>query len=206
MISFSPKSPSYRKLKEAFEKDWSNHRAALLTADCIKYYNKVRKKPVKQKPYAKGQLAKILGTKPHHEAGTVEEESTGIWRDCTSILASKKAERIVGEETNWEAKRYEIICEDGPHPYRIGDYIFWFDFKSKKLSLVQVKDTTRTSIPTPDGRYFIAVKKVRNYSRRFSTKLWEHLKEMDISKTKAKVRRKINIATSKQLKYFLRNS
>jgi len=45
----------------------------------------------------------------------------------------------------------------------------------RQISSVEVKDTTRTAIPTSDGRRFVAYKPVRNYDRRLSQKLWSLL-------------------------------
>jgi len=206
MVLFSSNAPSYKRLKEVFEKDWSRRRAVPLTSERIERYEKVRLAPVIQKAYTKGQLKKILGTKPSHDEGTVEEEPISIWRDYLSGFVRKRTERIISETTNWDDKRYERFNTGGRHPYRMGDQIFLFDFEGKRLSLVQVKDTTRTPIPTPDGRYFVAFKRVRNYSRRFSTKLWKQLEDVGISEEDAQGIKKVNSETAKHLMRVLRTT
>lgn len=202
MLSLSPNSPYYVRLKEALEKDWNQHRSVRLNREQIKRYENAR--PTKPQPrgYTKGQLKKILGK---HIAAPPDDEKIRIWRDCITGIVKQSTVDAIARETSWEKRKYDWFVRTTNFHYRIGDRIFLFDFPAKRLSLVEVIDTTRMPINTPDGRYFVAHKQVRTYSRRFSKTLWEQLKDEKIGKGNAKEHKEMKGAASQRLKSLLRN-
>ncbi len=205
MISLPKSAPLYKRLKQAFEKDW--HRSVPLTAQQIARYENTRPTQVGQESYTKGQLKKILGTEPIHEKANVKGEPINYWRDFITGLARKRTERIISETTNWDDRNYDWFSTGGPHPYKIGDRIFLFDFPAQRLDLVEVKDITRTPVPTPDGRHFVAYRRVSNYSRRFSSRLWKQLQSVGIREKDARhSRKKINAKLAERLKSMLRTA
>jgi HKD family nuclease len=205
MVSLPKDSPSHKRLKEAFEKDWKKRRSVSLTAEQIERYESVRPASVRQKGYTTGQLKKILGAEPSHQKATTQDESVNLWRDCITGFVKNRTKRIVSENTNWDDRNYIWFSVGGPHPYQIGDRIFLFDFTAKRLNLIEVKDITRTPIPTPDGRHFVAYRQVRNYSRRFSIRLWEQLACEGISEKEAQNTRQVDAEIARRLMSILRN-
>lgn len=203
LVSLPKSAPSYKRLKEAFEKDWKKRRAIPLTAEQIERYENVRPAPVRQKSYTEGQLKKILGAEPAHEKATVKDEPINLWRDCITGFVEKRTERIISETTNWDDKKYDWYGTGGPHPYQIGDRIFLFDFTAERLNLVEVKDITRTPISTPAGRHFVAFRRVSNYTRRFSIRLWKELESIRVRQKDARDRKKISPGTAKHLMSIL---
>jgi HKD family nuclease len=167
MVSLYRHTSAFRRLEDAFEKDWQKRRAVPLTAEQIIKYAKARKSPVRQKGDTSGQLKKILGREPSHEKAITQDEPVDYWRSFFSGFVKKRTENIIKETTNWDDRGYSWFSEGGPPPYRIGDRIFMFDFNGKHLDLFEVKDVTRTSIPTPDGRHFAAYTRVGKLGRRF---------------------------------------
>ncbi len=169
LLSLPKNSPSFIELKGAFEKEWK-HRAVPLSDDQIKRYIRTRFKSIKSSAYTKSQLKSILGTEPIHKKAS--SEPIRFWRDCITGFAAKRTEQIISETTNWDDKNYHWFSTGGNHPYQIQDCIFLFDQTNNHIRLVEVKDMTRTPIPTPDGRRFVAYKPLRKYDRRLSQNLW----------------------------------
>jgi HKD family nuclease len=195
MVSLPPQCPLFRRLKAALEKCCD--RAVPLTLEQIERYESVRPEPVRQQGYTKGQLRKILGTEPS------KEEPTNVWRTSINGFVRPRTEQIISETTNWDDNGFDWFSTGRIHHYHNADRIFLFDFARKRLSLVKVRDMTRTAIPTPDGRHFVAFTQVRGYSRRFSNKLWEQLEHEGIRKKDAKNTRKVSTATELRLKSIL---
>lgn len=205
MVSLPKSAPSYKRLKEAFEKDWEKRRSVPLTAEQVERYENDRPPPFRQKSYTEGQLKKILGAEPTYEKATVKDTSINLWRSCITGFAKKRTERIISETTNWDYKNYTWFGTGGPHRYKIGDRIFLFDFAIQRLEFVEVKDITRTPIPTPDGRHFVAFRRVSNYSRRFSIRLWKELESIGIRKKDARdIHKKISPEDARHLISILR--
>jgi len=204
MVSLPKKVSSYRRLKAAFDKDWSERRAVPLIAERIRRYENARPSLVRQEDYSKDDLKKILGTEPSHDGATVTDEPVSVWRDCITGFAKEGTERIISETTNWDVMKYFWFSTGGSHPYKTGDRIFLFDSPAQRLDFVKVKDITRTPIPTPDGRHFIAFRRVRSYGRRFSNRLWTQLGVVHIKEKDLRGARKVNPKLAKQLMSILR--
>ncbi|OQA93944.1 MAG: hypothetical protein BWY27_00010 [Bacteroidetes bacterium ADurb.Bin234] len=199
MVSLSPSSSSYKRLKKALEKDWNKRRARPLTSGQIERYESFRPDPVKQQSYPTGQLKIILGAEPIHEEATLKAEPINYWRDYITGFVKDRTERIINDHTNWDEKNYYWLSTYGPHAYKIGDRIFLYDFSTKRFELVGVKDITYTPISTPDGRHFIAFKNVGRHSRQFSISLWKEFERIGISKKEAHKTKMINDKIAKQL-------
>src|SRR5947208_1572426 len=72
-------------------------------------------------------------------------------------LVSKRTQAVVRDETNWDLKNFSWhSCQGGR--FRRGHRLLVFDFTPKVpvLQLAEVRDTTHTSVSTPDGRDFVA--------------------------------------------------
>lgn len=203
VVRFPKGSLDGKKLARAFEDDWE-HRAVPLRAEQIVEYEKARPEPPKWDSYRKGQLAQILGAAPSHQQAADDNTPTDTWRDCLTGRVKRKTERIISDSTNWDEKDYWWFSTGGPHPYKIGDRIFLFDFTDKRVRVVQVRDIAHTTVPTPDGRHFVAYEAVPRLTRRFSKQLWIALAGENIDREKAQNRRKLSTARANRLHTIVR--
>ena len=204
MLPFPKRSPAVRKITQAFEDDWQ-HRGVPLTVQRIQAYERTRPKRPRRDCYTRGQLAEILGTTAsHRQASSDDDQSRGYWRDWISGFAKGRTERIISETTNWDDKNYQWYGPNGPHLYKIGDRIFLFDFADGHVYLVEVRDIARTKVPTPDGRHFVAYKRLLGLTRRISKKLWSSLQGEGIDPEKARRRAKIGPEKAERLRALIR--
>jgi HKD family nuclease len=192
-----------KKLSQAFEDDWE-HRAVPLTAEQLVEYEKARPEAPKRESYTKGQLAKILGAPPSHRQATEAHQDKDFWRECITGVVKKRTERVISETTNWDDKGYWWFSPGGPHPFKIGDRIFLFDFPDRRIRLVEVKDVAHTKVATPDGRHFVAYRPLFRLTRRFSRKLWAALEGEGIHPKNARGRRKVGSEKAKRLRVLIR--
>jgi HKD family nuclease len=204
MISLARNISVYKRLKKAFEKDWSNYHSVPLTYERIKIYEKVHRKSLKQQSLTQSQLELILGAKPKHEIVRTQKETIGIWLDGCKGSVEKDTVETINDTTDWEKKKYEWYSTAGIHRMKQGDEIYMFDFTDKIFSRVKVIAETRTPNLTSNGRYFVAYKPVKNYRRNITDTLWNQLKYVDISKRTSQKRKKVREKIAKQLMKILR--
>lgn len=83
------------------------------------------------------------------------------WLDCIEGFVSKRTERIIEEYTNWDNFRWYTCGLQSFRKCNRNDILVLADYapKTKKLSANYIRD--KTSIRTPDGKYFIAFKRIR---------------------------------------------
>ncbi|NKE72803.1 phospholipase D-like domain-containing protein [Candidatus Manganitrophus noduliformans] len=191
MTSLSKSHRAYSRLKEVFEKDWHKRRAVPLTPDQIERYDKSRSASGNKDNYTANQLKKILGVDPKHEKAILKDEPITFWRDGITGYVKDRTEKIISESTNWDDKYYSWFGTSGQHQYRNGDRIFMFDFPANTFHLVEVKDMTRSSIPTPDGRHFVAFTRVGRRKRNMTNKFWNELSGFNIKKKNVRRTRKL---------------
>ena len=196
-------SPPAKKIARAFEADWE-HRAVPLAIQQVVAYEKAREKSQVPESNTKGQLAQILGAPSSHRQATVNAKDTTFWRDCITGVVKQRTERVISETTNWDDRHYGWFSPGGPHPYKIGDRIFHFDFHEKRVRLIEVRDIARSKVATPDGRHFVAYKPLFRSSCRFSRRLWTALRDEGISQRKARDRRKLSSQKAQRLKVAFR--
>lgn len=205
MVSLPTAAPSYGRLKGAFERDWDPDRAVPLTKERIGRYRRARPpSAIGQKAYSKGELRKILGKEPIAPEGPPGDGPVHIWRDCITGFVKERTERIISEVTDWDTKHYDWYSTGRSHLYQRDDRIFLCSLATKRFDLVEVKAFTRTPIPTPDGRYFVAYRPIRGYGRRFSKRLWKQLEAVHIKKSKIRGKKKVSAELAKRLMSILR--
>lgn len=155
-----------------------------------------------QRSYTAGQLKKILGRQPTHQQATWRR---GYWRDYFKGYVHERTKQVLSQTKGWDGN-YDWCSTGGPHSYKRGDRIFFFDFNDDNLRLVEVKGVAFTKYRTPDGRHFIAYKQVSTYSRRLSDKLWEQLKGEGIEKKSAHQRERVTPELAERLMKLLKKS
>lgn len=202
VVRFPKGSLAGKKLTGAFEADWEHH-AVPLAAEQIVAYEKARPEPPKWESYHKEQLQRILGVAPRHQQAD-DATAAETFRDYVNGTVTRRTERVISETTNWDEKGYGWFCPCGTHPYKIGDRIFLFDFPDKRVRVVRVRDIARTTVPTPNGRHFVAYTAVPRLTRQFSRRFWLSLAAENIDREKAKTLRKLSEAQADRLNTIVR--
>ena len=179
MVSLQKKSPFFKELKDNFDKEWK-YRSVTPSTKQIREYSKKRPTQNKSYSFTKEQLKSILKTDTSHIKAP--PDPVQFWRHGIGGLVKKLTRKIISENTTWDKRGYNWYSQGGSHPYRIRDRIFLIDNVNKHLLLAEVKDFTKTPIPTPDGRHFVAYKPVPNYDRSLTQTLWGILENEGIDK------------------------
>ena len=139
-------------------------------------------------------MALILGSPSRGvdrgEDGPVRVEPR-YWRDHIAGFASARTEAIVREETDWQQQGYWWYSSYSD-AFESGDHILLFDQSTGWAEVVVVKDTTRTAVPTPDGRHFVAYQRTRGWHRRrLNRNLWTRFADIGLAiERTARVRRR----------------
>ncbi|MBM3130029.1 MAG: NgoFVII family restriction endonuclease [Chloroflexi bacterium] len=201
MVSLPKSTGAYKRLKDSFEKDWDKRRAVPLTIQQIAKYERSRAKTPIPPSYSQGQLKRILGTDPKHERSSSTNKAARYWRDYFESHVKPRTEKVIEEETNWD-EVYDGWFGGNVSPgYQEGDRVFFFDLNSKRkcVYLVEIKETTRTAVPTPDGRHFAAYNCIGMYRRNFSQGLWKDTKTLGITESEIRKAQKLDSVAAKHL-------
>jgi len=180
LVRLPESNPQIRRLLSEFERLWETDTVPL-SSDYIKCYERLRPKRQRAK-FSAPALSRVLGSGSSNGA---EPDASGLapryWRDWISGFVKQRTQTIVHDETDWDRKGYDW-CTSGSTVFERGDRILLFNETTSWAQVVVVKDTTRTAIPTPDGRHFVAYQSVRNYSRRrLNRKLWKSLADVGMA-------------------------
>lgn len=171
----------------------------------INKYKKARSKTQEFKNFNRSEIKDILGTElTHTQANPSSPDATDFWRDCVAGYLKKRTDKIISETTNWNKRNYFWYSAGGKHNYRIKDRIFLFDTNDNKLRLVEVADIARTKVTTPDGRNFIAYKRVRGYEKKLTKNLWLLLEKEGIKSNAMNKRVSITIEAAKKLSSLIK--
>lgn len=178
VTTFRSPSGTLSHIEQSFEAAWNENNKSL-HEDQIQEYARQRGKTIR--PVPTFNVKKIVGVgQPSIETSLGRE----YWRDSVSDYVQPATNQAVCEETNWDRKGYEWYAI-GNHSIKSGDRVLLFDFTIRKLYVVEVKSSTRLSRHTPDGRFFIAYKRVRRISEQAITAaLWRRLREEGLIKKK----------------------
>jgi HKD family nuclease len=177
-LSSPATSAPMRRLSEAFEEAWERQAVPLNEEIIGRYersgYAKPQRAAKKSMP-----LRSILGTRTTScRANEEQQQSTpSFWRDHIHGYVSKQTEAVIASTTDWDQRGY-YWYSSGAHPFKRKDRILIFDFTDDRVKMVEVVDSTRTAVRTPDGVHFVAFRIVRGEkSRRLTPARWKGLKE-----------------------------
>jgi HKD family nuclease len=174
--------------RQAFERAWEA--AVPLRARHIERYEESRgETPVMSTPSI--PVREILGSSEF----LVEPVERTYFRTSIEGYVAKDTNSILMETTDWGRRGYEYFNAPAER-YNKRDRVILFDFTIKQVFLVEVIDFTRTPIATPDGRHFVAYRKLRGTrARRMVPTLWSALREAGLlaSKTAAISDRKLSV-------------
>lgn len=83
-------------------------------------------------------------------------------------LVRSNTEAAVARQTDWDRRGWEWCTIDREDRVSVGDFVLLFEYLNNQAwaRVVLVKGTTRTGVPTPDGRFFFAYAESRRRFRR----------------------------------------
>lgn len=180
MLSVAKGSPEVKRTHGLFEKHW-HHDSTPLTKPIVDAYTKWRKDCHVVNQNRNVPLKAILG-KQFPKTLPIAEST--FYRASVESSVSDATVDLLAKTTNWGKKNYDYFND--AKSFKIGDRVVLFDFNSNRIKVVEVTDTTRTPVKTPDGLYFAAHKRVRSIpSRKWSTLRHSSLKRAKLIRSKA---------------------
>ena len=154
----------------------------LLTDSNVSAYAKARGKFKGHSPVSKKFLLEILGRETSQPS---KNPTVYRWTNITGNV-DKETIRAVEENTDWT--EFDWCSDPDAKSYLVGDRMFILDLSLKlnpRLQLTKVIDIVETPTRTPDGKWFVAYKVIRNMNKKVNGKMWKRLKEVGITKTSA---------------------
>jgi hypothetical protein len=131
----------------------------------------------------KTKKVNLKKTKPHTQIKDWTNASTDTWYVGVSNWISKKSERKVKKETNWQTD-LSVLGDVGYHFFshvKLGDYAYMADLNKRgkvAIEFIQVSDKAR--IETDEGDLHCAYKKEKTYTLE-RKQFFEMLKNVNIS-------------------------
>jgi HKD family nuclease len=189
VLSLATASKEFRQLQSLFGRQW-DAQSKPLSAEVVTKYEQWRKQanPV---PGPSVPIHKILGRAPKKAKAPTQVR---YWRDCIDDYMADETVDLLDQTTNWDQRGYLSFSAWRP-TFRPGDLVILFDLIDNSVRAVEIKDTTKTPVRTPDGRHFAACRPVPGFHRRkLVPKRWKELKLAGLLKKKdeAFVKRRIS--------------
>jgi hypothetical protein len=160
-----------------------------LTRQLISEYEHSRHRP---KPAArKGDLYRLLKVESGHSKALPPPPRDIHWLRCALVgTVRRRTMEVISQQTNWDRRGWCWCTTDREDRVSEGDNILLFDYRNKVAwaQIVTVKGVTRTWVPTPDGRCFLAyAASRRRFRKRKVTKVfWRDLADAGWKLTKQK--------------------
>lgn len=191
------------RLVDCFEESWARHSVSLTREQVDKY--EVKRKQQPRPSLSTADFRAIVGRSTRSgprkgpARGPASRRRTALWRDYITGFFDPVTETVLERETDWDRRGWD--CHSYPSPgLRNDDLVAVFDFTRRvhTLRLVRVRARTRTSIPTPDGRWFVAYSRIpRTRERRLTKGVWAQLAECGVVKSRRGARRCTLLAPGK---------
>jgi hypothetical protein len=182
-------APLVQAIVRRFDEAWKMD-SVDLTRERIRRYETHRPR-TQDRGLSHRDLRDILGSEDRRsrERRVLPPEPLVVWREAIHGLVTSRTQAIVHDETNWDQKN--LLWHSCPAGrFHRGHRLLVFDFARKipVVQLAEVRDTTHTSVSTPDGRDFVAYTTVpRCRTRRLTRSLWSKLSEIGVVTTKKQV-------------------
>lgn len=194
-LSSAANSAPMRRLSATFDEDWES-RAVPLDEEIIGRYERSGYAKPQREAKKSVPLRSILGagTTSRRAKEEPRQSPPSFWRDHIDGYVSKQTEAVIASTTDWDERGY-FWYSSGAHRFRRKDRILIFDFTDDKVKVVEVVDSTRTAVRTPDGVHFVAFRPVRGEkARRLTPAKWKGLKEAlgFTRKSEGRIRRKLS--------------
>lgn len=150
-LTFPKDYPQLKPLHGLFVKHW-DHNAVPLNEAIVDAYAKHHKKLGAIQLNRNIPLQEILGKA--NRITSINPAATRYFRFSIAGVYSKSTEAHLAKTTNWDKKRY-LHCV-GAKSFQTGDRAVLFDFESCFVRIIEIIDTLRSPLRTPDGVYFAA--------------------------------------------------
>jgi len=204
VLSLQNGSPALHRIEGVFENEWENTSVPLYLPQ-VEEYARSRPKNLHKNYQIKLPLQAILKAKPiHKKAPEIIKTDKKYWRDYLLGYTTEETNLILSQATDWDERGY-VTYTPGKHSYNKGDRLLLFNIRDSWLSVVEIK--ALTEISTPDGRYFVAYKPIKNIpQKRLTENLWQRLKSAGFIQKKADayVRRRLSQERWNELLAFLK--
>lgn len=177
-VGLSNSSKSLRNILKELKSEW-DHDTLSLTEDRISAYEKARRKFTGGSFVSRKFLKELLGIDK-----TVMSEDTDkqYWWNYLSGYVVKRTTDIVEEYTGWG--RLDWFADPDGRLYSRGDLMFIAEFsnrRNRRFELVKVVDVAETPKRTPDGKYFVAYKVMRNFDKKLNKRILVKLAEVGVN-------------------------
>lgn len=175
VLTMQKGAKQFSELHKIFEKHWKA-KSSLLTNEVLDKYEDWRASVEIASHGHKVPLSRIL-TLSGREPKAQPERKACFWRTAIDGDLSDEAEAMLMETTDWDRRGY-LYLSTWRASFSVGDRLVLFDLGERNVTLVEIKETTRTPKRTPDGFHFAAYRRLRRTRlRRLTPKRWKSLKE-----------------------------
>ena len=141
-----------------------------LNAEIIRVYERLRRSVPPRPKVSLLDLRRLIlegRSRSSTRSGSPSNVANRLWIDSIAGYARETTKQIINDETNWDRRGWDwYSC--GRRAMRKGDRILLLDWAGSTpwAEVVEVTDSVKTAVPTPDGRYFAAYKAERRRRRR----------------------------------------
>jgi HKD family nuclease len=160
---------------------------APLNAEIIRAYERLRRSVPPRPKVSLLDLRQLISegrSRSSTRSGSPSNVANRLWIDSIAGYAQEPTKQIINDETNWDRRGWDwYSC--GRRAMRKGDRILLLDWAGSTpwAEVVEVTDSVKTAVPTPDGRYFAAYKAERRRRRRqLTTKARASLRTVGIGR------------------------
>ncbi len=191
VLTLGTASNEFAELRRVFDQHWQG-KSEVLTGEIVAKYEGWRKEAGPVLKSRSVPLRKILAGTPKRKKA--EPQEVRYLRTCIDGHLEDETVDLLGQTTDWDKRGLWYFSTWNPS-FRTGDRVILFDLTDKSLGVVEVKDTTKTPVRTPDGYHFAAYRKLRGYTRRrLVPNRWKALKAAGLLRRKddAYVTRKLS--------------
>lgn len=189
VVTMPKRGAAFVELHDPFEREWSANSVPLHQGHIEKYKTDRELAGLGKRVHSLS-VSKILGKTPVVPQPEAERR---YWRDYINGQLQDETTDLIGRVTNWDRRGWSYFNTFRPL-YHPGHHVILFDTIQGTVQAVEIKDTTRTPVPTVDGRHFAAYVPLKNSPRRkLVPRRWKKFKEAGL------VRRKADVLTAERL-------
>ena len=163
VLSLGAASKEFEVLRQIFERHWESRRVVHSRKRSSPNTRAYENRPARFSSRRRVPIRKILGAMPRKKKAGREE--VRYWRTCIDGQLTQETEDLLHRTTNWDKRGYDYF-RTWPRTFSIGDRVILFDLNARCVGAIEIVDTEKMPVRTPDGLHFAAYRKVRGFSRR----------------------------------------
>ena len=202
VLSMQKASKPFQDLHGVFERHWDSRSRTLTESNLTKYEVWRASNDIVLLKH-RVPLANILAFDRRKPKAEVRREPL-FWRIGVDGELSGEALSMLSETTDWDRRGYGFLStwREG---FGVGDRVVLFNLGQKNVSVVEIKETTRTPKRTPDGFHFAAYRSVKGTRlRNLIPKRWKSMKSAGLIRLKGDVH-SIRRLSAKKFEAFVAN-